>query len=105
MHTQTVALVNGTADTVASLERLFEGGRYDVVFPESDIDAYAEIKRLRPQRVILCTALDDPDLLRLVTMLRLDRATCDIPVLAVTPYGECELGWVDNVPPLSLRPD
>ena len=55
MRTQTVALVNGNPDIVDSLERLFEGGRYDVVFPESDAHAYAEIKRLRPQRVILCT--------------------------------------------------
>jgi CheY-like chemotaxis protein len=90
MRTQTVALVNGNPEIVESLESLFEGGRYDVVFPESHAHAYADIKRLRPQRVILCTTLEDTDLLQLLTMLRLDRATRDIPVVAVTPYGECD---------------
>jgi hypothetical protein len=48
MRTQTVALVNGTPGIVASLESLFEGGRYDVVFPGLRADAYLEIRRLRP---------------------------------------------------------
>jgi DNA-binding response OmpR family regulator len=90
MRTQAVALVNGTPDIVASLESLFEGGHYDVVFPKLHADAYLEIKRLRPERVILCTTLEDRDALQLLTMLRLDRATRDIPVVAVTPHGECD---------------
>ena len=52
MRTQTVAVVNGTPDVMASLESLFEGGRYDVVFPGLS-DAYADIRRLRPERVVL----------------------------------------------------
>jgi CheY-like chemotaxis protein len=92
MRTQTVALVNGTPDIMASLESLFEGGRYDVVFPGLS-DAYADIRRLRPERVVLCTVLEQDDaILQLLTMLRLDRVTRDIPVVAVTPYGECDLG-------------
>ena len=98
MRTQTVALVNGNPDIVESLESLFEGGQYDVVFPESHAHAhaYADIKRLLPQRVILCTTLEDTALLQLLTMLRLDRATRDIPVLAVTPYGECDFAGLDT---------
>ncbi len=96
MRTQTVALVNGNPDVVDSLESLFDAGRYDVVFPESHTHAYTDIKRLRPQRVILCTTLEDTDLLQLLTMLRLDRATRDIPVLAVTPYGECDFAGLDT---------
>src|SRR5258706_2711951 len=57
MRTQTLALVDGTPDILASLESLFEGGGYDVVFTTLRPDAYVEIKRLRPQRVVLCTAL------------------------------------------------
>jgi CheY-like chemotaxis protein len=98
MRTQTVALVNGTPDIVASLESLFEVGRYDVVFPGLRAEAYEEIKRLRPQRIVLCTTLEDPGALQLVTMLRLDRATRDIPVVAVTPHGECDFGDGDGVP-------
>jgi hypothetical protein len=46
-------------------------------------------------RVVLCTTLEDRDAFQLLTMLRLDRATRDIPVLAVTPYGECDFGDAD----------
>jgi DNA-binding response OmpR family regulator len=96
MRTETAALVIGDPATVESLERMFERGRYDVMFPESFGHAYTDIKRLRPQRVILCTTLEDADLLLLLTMLRLDPATCDIPVLAVTPYGSCDFAGIDN---------
>jgi DNA-binding response OmpR family regulator len=95
IRTQTIALVNGNPDMLASLERLFEGGQYDVVFPEFHPHAYADIKRLRPQRVVLCTALEQPDALQLLTMLRLDRATRGTTVLAVTPHGEYEFGGLD----------
>jgi len=95
MRTETVALVDGTPDIVALLESLFERGRYDVVFPALHADAYGEIRRLRPQRVVLCTTLEDRDALQLLTMLRLDRATRDIPVVVVTPHGECELRGAD----------
>jgi CheY-like chemotaxis protein len=98
MCTQRVALVNGTPDIVASLESLFEGGRYEVVFPGLQANAYAEIRRLRPQRVVLCTTLEDYQALQLLTMLRLDPATRGIPVVAVTPHGECDFGDGDGVP-------
>jgi DNA-binding response OmpR family regulator len=96
MRTETTALVIGNPDTVESMLSLFEHGRYDVMFPESCAHAYTDIKRLRPKRVILCTTLEDADMLLLLTMLRLDRATCDIPVLAVTPYGTCDFVGIDN---------
>jgi DNA-binding response OmpR family regulator len=95
MRTEKVALVNGSPDMLASIERLFKGGQYEVVFPELLSQAYADIKRLRPQRVVLCTALEHPDALQLLTMLRLDPATRGTVVLAVTPHGQCEFGGLD----------
>jgi len=95
MRTQSVALVNGTPEIVTSLESLFEGGQYEVMFPALHEDAYLEIKRLRPGRVVLCITLENRDALQLLTMLRLDGETRDIPVIAVTPHGECSFAGLD----------
>jgi DNA-binding response OmpR family regulator len=95
-RTQTVALVNGNPDMLPWLEHFFEGGQYDVVFSALQTHAYADIKRLRPQRVVLCTALEYPDALQLLTMLRLDPATRGTAVLAVTPHGPHEFGGLTD---------
>ena len=50
MPMQTVALVNGHPDMLPWLDHLLEGNKYEVVFSTLDTDAYADIKRLRPQR-------------------------------------------------------
>ncbi|MGE0705779.1 MAG: two-component system response regulator, partial [Vicinamibacterales bacterium] len=78
---QTVMVVNGRESAMGLLEAVLDSGRYDVVFVESTDHAYSHIKRVQPNLVILCTRIEDMDGLQVLSMLKLDKDTCDIPVL------------------------
>jgi len=82
--TQKVVIVNDSPEVLAQLETVLEAGHYDVVFVESDQHAYSQIKRVQPDLVILCVRIDDMDGLQVLSMLKLDRETRDIPVLTYT---------------------
>jgi PleD family two-component response regulator len=82
--TQKVLIVNGTSDVLELLEHVLEAGHYDIVFVESSAHAYSQIKRVRPNLVILCVRIDDPEGFQVLSMLKLDEETRDIPVLTYT---------------------
>ena len=86
--TQKVVIVNGSAEILELLETVLDAGHYDVVFVESSQHAYSQIKRVQPNLVILCTKIEELDGFQLLTMLKLDADTRDIPVLTYTT--ECE---------------
>jgi CheY-like chemotaxis protein len=66
------------------LETVLDAGHYDVVFVESSEHAYSQIKRVQPNLVILCVRIEDGDGFQVLSMLKLDAATRDIPVLTYT---------------------
>jgi PleD family two-component response regulator len=78
---QKVVIVNGSPEMLEMLETVLDAGRYDVVFVESSEHAYSQIKRVQPNLVILCVRIDDADGFQVLSMLKLDAATRDIPVL------------------------
>ncbi len=78
---QKVVIVNGTPEMLEMLETVLDAGRYDVVFVESSGHAYSQIKRVQPNLVILCVRIDDADGFQVLSMLKLDAETRDIPVL------------------------
>ena len=80
-----VVVVNGNAQTLELLAGELEHGRYDVVFVASHENAYSHVKRLRPDLVVLCLQLDDPEGFRVLSMLKLDDDTRSIPVVT-SPY-------------------
>jgi PleD family two-component response regulator len=82
--TQKVVIVNGSAEILELLETVLEAGHYDVVFVESSQHAYSQIKRVQPNLVILCVHIDDAEGFQVLSMLKLDAATRDIPVLTYT---------------------
>jgi two-component system phosphate regulon response regulator PhoB len=82
--TQKVLIVNGSSDVLEVLEPVLEAGNYDVVFVESSAHAYSQIKRVQPDLVILCVAMDDAEGLNVLSMLKLDAETRDIPVVTYT---------------------
>lgn len=88
--TQKVVVVNGSAEALGVLETLLDAGHYDMVFVESSDRAYSTIKRVLPHLVVLCTSVDSLDGVQLMTMLRLDPATRDLPVLSYTNEGESQ---------------
>jgi PleD family two-component response regulator len=85
---QKVVVVNGNTDVLGMLETVLDAGRYDMVFVESSDRAYSQIKRVLPNLVILCARIEDLDGFQLLTMLKLDDETRDIPVLTYTTEYE-----------------
>ncbi len=85
---QKVVVVNGNTEVLGMLETVLDAGRYDMVFVESSERAYSQIKKVVPNLVILCVRIEHPEGLQLLTMLKLDADTRNIPVLTYTT--ECE---------------
>jgi len=62
------------------LDTVTETGGYDVILVEATATAYSRIKRLAPSVVVLTMAVDDVEACQLMSMLKLDRDTSQIPV-------------------------
>jgi len=88
LPSQTVVVVNGSTDVVGMLETVLDAGRYDMVFVDAGDHAYSQIKSVHPNLVILCTRIEALDGFQLLTMLKLDSDTRDIPVLTYTTEYE-----------------
>jgi CheY-like chemotaxis protein len=85
---QKVVVVNGNTEVLGMLESVLDSGRYDMVFVEPGDRAYSQIKKVLPNLVILCTRIERLDGFQILTMLKLDPDTCDIPVLTYTTEAE-----------------
>src|SRR5262245_32849793 len=85
---QRVVIVNGNMDVLELVEAALDAGHYDVVFVESSDHAYSQIKRVQPNLVILCLRIEDANGFRVLSMLKLDPETQDIPVLTYTTEYE-----------------
>ncbi len=81
---QKVVVVNGSTEVLGMLEAVLDAGRYDMVFVESSDHAYSQIKKVLPNLVILCARIENLEGFHLLTMLKLDADTRDIPVLTYT---------------------
>jgi len=85
---QKVVVVNGNTEVLGMLETVLDAGRYDMVFVESGEHAYSQVKKVLPNLVILCTRIEQLEGFQLLTMLKLDAETRDIPVLTYTTEHE-----------------
>ena len=83
-----IVVVNGNTDVLARLEAMLDAGRYDMVFVESSDGAYSQIKKVLPNLVVLCARIIHLEGFQLLTMLKLDPETRDIPVLIYTTEHE-----------------
>lgn len=81
---QKVVVVDGNAEILGMLEAVLEAGRYDMVFVESSDHAYSQIRKVLPNLVIVCADLARAEAFQLLTMLKLDPETRDVPVLTYT---------------------
>ena len=81
---QKVVVVDGNAEVLGMLEAVLDAGRYDMVFVESSDHAYSQIKKVVPNLVIVCARIEQLESFQLLTMLKLDSETRDIPVLTYT---------------------
>jgi PleD family two-component response regulator len=85
---QRVMIVNGCFGILELIETILEAGRYDVVFVSSNEHAYSQIKLVQPDLVILCVRIDHLDGFQVLSMLKLDKETRDIPVLTYTSASD-----------------
>lgn len=85
---QKVVVVDGNAEILNMLEAVLDAGRYDMVFVESSNNAYTQIKKVIPNLVIVCARIEHLEAFQLLTMLKLDPDTSDIPVLTYTTEYE-----------------
>jgi PleD family two-component response regulator len=85
---QKVVIVNGSTEILELLESVLEAGHYDIVFVESSAHAYSQIKRVKPNLVILCVRIEDVEGFQVLSMLKLDEDTRGIPVLTYTTEYE-----------------
>src|SRR5438477_2718742 len=85
---QKVVIINGSTEILELLETVLDAGHYDVVFVESTRHAYSQIKRVQPNLVILCLHLEDPEGFQVLSMLKLDDETRNIPVLTYAADDE-----------------
>jgi len=94
--TQKVVIVNGNSSILDALDGALDAGHYDVVFVESSQHAYSQIKRVQPDLVILCVQIDSGEGFQVLSMLKLDEDTREIPVLTYTtesaPESDEEIG-------------
>ena len=88
--TQKVVIVNGSPEVLELLETVLDEGHYDVVFVESTRHAYSQVKRVQPNLVILCVRIDDADGFQVLSMLKLDADTRNIPILTYTMETKSE---------------
>jgi DNA-binding response OmpR family regulator len=79
-----VVIVNGRVELLELFETVLDGSRFDVVLLESNAHAYSQVKRMRPNLVVLCLEMDDAAGFQVLSMLSLDDDTKAIPVLTCT---------------------
>ena len=85
---QKLVIVNGSTEMLELLEPVLAGGHYEVVFVETNEHAYSQIKRVQPNLVVLCVSIEDMDGFQVLSMLKLDEGTREIPVLTYTTEYE-----------------
>jgi len=85
---QKVVIVNGSADVMDLVGSVLDAGHYDVIFVESSEHAYSQVKRVQPNLVILCVRIEDVNAFQVLSMLKLDEETREIPVLTYTTEYE-----------------
>ena len=94
---QKVVIINGSTEILELLETVLDAGHYDVVFVESTRHAYSQIKRVLPHLVILCLRLEDPEGFQVLSMLKLDDDTRNIPVLTYATDDDNDDDETDGV--------
>lgn len=85
---QLAVFVGGGTDALAVVEPVLDGRSYDVEFVDSDDEPYATIAALKPDIVVVSLELENETGFQLLTMLRLDPDTADIPVLSYVKDNE-----------------
>jgi CheY-like chemotaxis protein len=79
---QLAVFIGGGPEVLAHIEPVLIGRAYDVEFVAMDDEPYATVAALKPDIVVVNLDLQNDAGFQLLTMLRLDAETANIPVLS-----------------------
>jgi PleD family two-component response regulator len=79
---QLALFIGGGTDALAHVEPILSGRAYDVEFVDMDDEPYATVAALKPDIIVVNLELESDSGFQLLTMLRLDPQTAQIPVLS-----------------------
>ena len=79
---QLAVFIGGGTDALAHVEPILIGRAYDIEFVAIDDEPYATVAALKPDIVVVNLDLENEVGFQLLTMLRLDPETAQIPVLS-----------------------
>ncbi len=96
---QQVVVVSKQSQLNGLLETVLDAGQYDIVFVESTEHAYSHIKRSTPHLIIVCLDIDDLDGFQVLSMLKLDPQTRDIPLVTCTSSQDDEETMDESLDP------
>jgi PleD family two-component response regulator len=85
---QLALFVGAGTDALAHVEPILGSRSYDVEFVDLDDEPYATVAALRPDIVVVNLDLQNEAGFQLLTMLRLDPETAQIPVLSYVQEEE-----------------
>ena len=85
---QLALFVGGGTDALAHVEPILSGRSYDVEFVDMSDEPYATVAALKPDIVVVNLELGHDAGFQLLTMLRLDPETAQIPVLSYVQEEE-----------------
>jgi PleD family two-component response regulator len=85
---QLALFVGGGSEALAHVEPLLDARAYDVEFVDMDDEPYGTVTALKPDLIIVSLELSEEAGFQLLTMLRLDPVTAQIPVLSYVQEQE-----------------
>jgi CheY-like chemotaxis protein len=85
---QIAVFVGSGPDALPVVEPALEGQAYEIEFVDVDDEPYATIAAIQPDLVVVSLSLEDLGGFQLLTMLRLDPQTAEIPVLSYVKDDE-----------------
>ncbi|MGE0814464.1 MAG: hypothetical protein AB7O28_08625 [Vicinamibacterales bacterium] len=95
-----VMVVGGGPGVLPRVEPMLPGGAYDVEFVGLDQEPYGCILDDAPDLLIVCLKIEDAASFQFLSMLQIDPATRELPVLTYTTESEGQtLPGVDDVAP------
>ncbi|MFN8067066.1 MAG: ATP-binding protein [Vicinamibacterales bacterium] len=99
-----VLVVDDSEEEMLIYERALMGTRFQVVPTRSSATALAAISAVRPAAIILDVWLQTEDSWELLTRLRHDDATCDIPVVIISASDDRQKGLALGANEYLLKP-
>ncbi len=100
-----VMVVGGGPAVLPRIEPLLPSGAYDVEFVDLDQEPYGCILDDTPDLLVVCLKIEDAASFQFLSMLQIDPATRQLPVLTYTTESEGQpLPGVDDVAPRRRHP-